>query len=176
MILSPFHSVAATLNGHHYHGTLPLPLRRFRKNSHVHVQVSALARQSPLTKWILQSIWHSIILCHLSTLLVPPDQLALVLADPASKLRGANLGGCRNITDDSVVAFEKNCLLLRWMKLSNAINITDASVSVLVRFCPILIEIDLNGCPKVTDVLVRGLPCSSARVEACYSERRATLP
>jgi hypothetical protein len=68
-----------------------------------------------------------------------------------------SLNGCRNITDDAVLALAKHCAGIQTIDLGFCSSITDAAVLALAGHCAGIQTIYLGSCSSITDAAVLAL-------------------
>ncbi|KAL5983006.1 hypothetical protein ACLOJK_017086 [Asimina triloba] len=100
------------------------------------------------------------------------DESILSLADSCKNLKTLIVGGCRNISDESmkVLAIARSDTL-RHLRLDWCSNISDASVSCILSNCRNLEALDISCCPEITDVAFSGLERGES--EACLRVLKA---
>ena len=63
---------------------------------------------------------------------------------PLSSLKDVDLGGCKNVTDESVCAFLRLCPELCGLSLAGNRQLGDRVAAALVEFCPKILRVDLS--------------------------------
>lgn len=67
------------------------------------------------------------------------------------QLRTLYLSSCRDVTDETIVAFTTNCLEMRALYLSGCSELTDAAVLSISKNCKKLNVLNVSGCNMITD-------------------------
>uniref|UniRef100_A0ACD5Z1N4 Uncharacterized protein n=1 Tax=Avena sativa TaxID=4498 RepID=A0ACD5Z1N4_AVESA len=75
------------------------------------------------------------------------------------------IGGCRDISDESIEALALACSSsLRSLRMDWCLKITDASLRSLLRNCKLLAAVDVGCCDQITDAAFEGMLRSELRV------------
>ena len=85
---------------------------------------------------------------------------------PALSVQTLSFFGCKQLTNDSIVALAASCPLLKSVNLAFCSRITDASVVALTACCPWLKSVDLTDCELITDASIMALARSCPRLES----------
>ena len=76
------------------------------------------------------------------------------------------IGGCRDISDESIEALALACCCrLRSLRLDWCLKITGASLRSLLRNCKLLAAIDVGCCDQITDAAFQGMEANVFRSE-----------
>uniref|UniRef100_A0ACD5ZJM2 Uncharacterized protein n=1 Tax=Avena sativa TaxID=4498 RepID=A0ACD5ZJM2_AVESA len=76
------------------------------------------------------------------------------------------IGGCRDISDESIEALALACRSsLRSLRMDWCLKITDASLRSLLCNCKLLAAIDVGCCDQITDAAFEGMEADSLRSE-----------
>lgn len=74
------------------------------------------------------------------------DQGLCMFCSKCKMLQSINLSGCRDISDDSVVALSTNCTALKKVQLEWCVKLTEKSLDALVTNCHNLASVDMSQC------------------------------
>ncbi|XP_072958090.1 uncharacterized protein [Typha angustifolia] len=80
------------------------------------------------------------------------DKCIFALAKSCHNLKTLVIGGCRDITDESIISLVLACChSLRTLRMDWCSNITDESMRCVLSNCRYLVALDIGCCDKITD-------------------------
>lgn len=86
------------------------------------------------------------------------DESILFLAKFCENLETLIIGGCRDISDDSIKQLAASCKSsLKNLRMDWCLNISDSSLSCILTQCRNLEALDISCCEEVTDAAFQGL-------------------
>lgn len=97
-----------------------------------------------------------------------------ITAGSARSLTTVSIGGNKNITDEALVGFVQSFPKLVYINIQDCPNITNQSIIAIAKECLVLRSLILSGC-KLTDSAIEQLATHSTRLKHLYLDDCAAI-